>query len=159
MAEKGHNLLMMIKSLYIAVLLPTLFLLPQWHANMEEAQQIARKEHRHILLNFSGSDWCGPCILLRKEVFDDPVFLAMADSSLVLVNADFPRMKKNQLPKAGQQANDQLADRYNPQGKFPLTLLLTADGKVLRQWEGNPGLKPADFSAQVTELVEADNGH
>lgn len=149
----------MIKSLYIAVLLLTLFLFPQWHVNMEEAQQIARKEHRHILLNFSGSDWCGPCILLRREIFDDPVFLAMADSALVLVNSDFPRMKKDQLPKVQQQANDQLADRYNPQGKFPLTLLLTADGKVLRQWEGNPGLKPADFSAQLSALIAADNSH
>ena len=89
----------------------------------------------------------------------DPVFPATADSALVLVNADFPRMKKNQLPKTQQQANDQLADRYNPQGKFPLTLLLNADGKVLKQWEGNPGLKPADFNFQVRELVEADNGH
>ena len=60
---------MMIRTLYITILLPTLFLLSQWHVNMEEAQQIARKEHRHILLNFSGSDWCGPCIVLRKEVF------------------------------------------------------------------------------------------
>jgi thioredoxin-related protein len=159
MAEKERNLLMMIKRLYIAVLLPTLFFFPQWHVNLEEAQQIARKERRHILLNFSGSDWCGPCILLKKEVFDDPVFLAMADSALVLVNADFPRSKKNQLPKTQQRANDQLADRYNPQGKFPLTLLLTADGKVLRRWEGNPGLKPADFSSQVTELIAADKEH
>lgn len=147
----------MIRSLYLFILFIVPFAGSQWHINMEEAQQIARKEHRHILLNFSGSDWCGPCILLRKEVFDDPVFLGMADTALVLVNADFPRMKKDQLPKEQQQANDQLADQYNPQGKFPLTLLLTADGKVLRQWEGNPGLKPADFSSKVVELIAADN--
>ena len=150
---------MMIRNLSFVFLLAVPIAWSQWHVNMAEAQQLARKEHRHILLNFSGSDWCGPCILLKKEVFDDPAFLAMADSSLVLVNADFPRMKKNQLPKAQQQANDQLADRYNPQGQFPLTLLLTADGKVLKQWEGNPGLRPADFSAQVTKEIEADNRH
>ena len=67
---------------------------PQWHFNMQEAQLIAKKEHRYILLNFSGSDWCGPCIMLRKEIFDDPAFSAFADTTLVLVNADFPRMKK-----------------------------------------------------------------
>ncbi|HXB06336.1 MAG TPA: thioredoxin family protein [Puia sp.] len=129
---------------------------PQWHSNMEEARQIARKEHRHILLNFSGSDWCGPCILLRKEILDAAVFSAMADTSLVLVNADFPRMKKNQLPKDQQQANDRLADSYNPQGKFPLTVLLTAEGKVLQQWEGNPGGNPADFSRQVRMAIDKD---
>ena len=132
--------------------------LPQWHLNMEEAQQIALKEHRYILLNFSGSDWCGPCILLRKQVFDDAGFASTADSLLVLVNADFPRMKKNQLPKEQQQANDRLADRYNPQGKFPLTLLLRADGKVVKQWEGNPGMKAEEWSVQVRGLIAADGG-
>src|ERR1700759_2027156 len=121
--------------LLCSLLLTTWYAPLQWHGNMQEAMEIAQKEHRCILLNFSGSDWCGPCILLRKEVFDDPVFLAMADSSLVLVDADFPRMKKNQLSKELQQSNDKLADRYNPKGIFPLTLLLTAEGKVLRQWE------------------------
>src|SRR5579871_2365800 len=138
----------MVKTLGVFMVLLGLAL-PQWHLNMEEAQQIALKEHRYILLNFSGSDWCGPCILLRKQVFDDAGFASTADSLLVLVNADFPRMKKNQLPKEQQQANDRLADRYNPQGKFPLTLLLRADGKVVKQWEGNPGMKAEEWSVQV----------
>jgi len=103
---------------------------PQWHVNMQEARDLALKEHRHILLNFSGSDWCGPCIMLRKEIFDDPAFSALADTALVLVNADFPRMKKNQLSKEQQQQNDQLADKYNSLGKFPFTVLLNADGNT-----------------------------
>lgn len=147
----------MTKLFSLALLIPLLLSQPRWYTNMEEAQRDAASTHKHILLNFSGSDWCGPCIVLRKEVLDDPAFLAMADTSLVLLNADFPRMKKNQLPKTQQQANDKLADRYNPQGKFPLTLLLTAEGKVLRQWEGNPGLKPAEFSAQVLSAIGPDN--
>ena len=146
----------MIRSLFLFVALAFLSP-PQWHSDMAEAREIARKQHRHILLNFSGSDWCGPCILLRKEIFDDPVFSAMADTSLVLVNADFPRMKKNQLPKDQQRANDLLADEYNLQGKFPLTVLLTADGKVLKQWEGHPGIKPAAFCQQVMALINSDH--
>jgi thioredoxin-related protein len=129
---------------------------PQWHLNMHEAKTIAQKEHRHILLSFSGSDWCGPCILLRKEVFDDAAFLAFADTTLVLVNADFPRSKKNQLSREQQQSNDRLADEYNAQGQFPLTLLLDPDGKVIRTWEGNPGLKPALFRLQVKNAIDAD---
>jgi len=150
---------MMIKTLYITISVLALLAAPHWHTDMNEAQQLAQKEHRYILLNFSGSDWCGPCILLRKEVFDDAAFLGLADSSLVLVNADFPRMKKNQLPKELQHSNDQLADRYNPKGSFPLTLLLTADGKVLKQWEGNPGLKPADWCRQINSLTGNEHVH
>ena len=129
---------------------------PIWHLNMQEAEMIAQKEHRYILLNFSGSDWCGPCILLRKQIFDDPAFSALADTALVLVNADFPRMKKNQLSKQQQEQNDQLADKYNSQGKFPLTLLLDADGKVIKQWEGNPSVKSAEFSSQVKTAIDAE---
>jgi len=137
-----------------------LFLLTgQWHVNMDEAKQLARQEHRHILLNFSGSDWCGPCIMLRKEVFDAPSFVSFADSTLVLVNADFPRLRKNQLSKEQQQSNDRLADQYNSQGKFPLTLLLSTDGKILKQWEGNPGLKPAEFAGQIKTIIDEDRTH
>jgi hypothetical protein len=127
-----------------------------WLTNMQEAKSLAQKQHRHILLNFSGSDWCGPCILLRNEILDAPDFSTLADTALVLVNADFPRMKKNQLPKAQQALNDQLADQYNAKGQFPLTLLLTADGKVLQQWEGNPGVKSAEFAARVKAAIDAD---
>jgi thioredoxin-related protein len=129
---------------------------PGWRNNLQEAELVAKKEHKHILLNFSGSDWCGPCILLRKEIFDSPEFLQMADSELVLVNADFPRKKKNQPSPDQQRINNEIADRYNPQGQFPLTLLLNADGKVLKQWEGNPGVKPAAFSEDVKENIDAD---
>ena len=132
---------------------------PVWHLNMREAREIAQKEHRYILLNFSGSDWCGPCIMLRKEIFDDPAFSGFADSALVLVNADFPRMKKNQLAKEQQRLNDQLADQYNSQGKFPLTLLLDADGKVVREWEGNPSVSADVFDTQVRTAIGTGGVH
>lgn len=127
-----------------------------WHTNLEEAKQLARKERRHILLNFSGSDWCGPCILLRKDILDQPAFLHLADTALVLVNADFPRNKKNQPAADQQRLNNQMADQYNSRGQFPLTLLLTAEGKVLKRWEGNPGVSPEIFSEQVEAAIEAD---
>jgi thiol-disulfide isomerase/thioredoxin len=129
---------------------------PGWHYNLDEAKAIAHKEHKHILLNFSGSDWCGPCIMLRKEILDDTVFLKMADTSLVLVNADFPRKKKDQLSSGQQSINNALADQYNAEGKFPLTLLLNAEGKVLKSWEGNPGVKPDVFAGEVAQLIVSD---
>jgi thioredoxin-related protein len=127
-----------------------------WHYNLDEAKAIAHKEHKHILLNFSGSDWCGPCIILRKEILDDTLFLKMADSSLVLVNADFPRKKKNQLPQQQQLVNNALADQYNPEGQFPRTILLNADGKLLKTWDGYPNVKPEVFTAEVKSAIDAD---
>jgi hypothetical protein len=139
-------------------LLSTLFLSPpSWETDLPKAEQTARTEHKLILLNFSGSDWCGPCIRWRQEVLDNEIFSDYANTSLVLVNADFPRLKKHQLPKELQQKNNQLADTYNPKGIFPLTLLLSDDGRVLRSWEGNPGLSPQAFTEQVKAISHA--GH
>jgi thioredoxin-related protein len=128
-----------------------------WHTNMQETAQLAQKEHKYILLNFSGSDWCGPCIMLRKEILNAPTFLKMADTSLVLIDADFPRLKKNQLSKDQQHLNDQLADQYNSSGKFPLTVLLNAGGKVVKQWEGYPAVKPEEFSLEVRAAIDTDH--
>lgn len=127
-----------------------------WYYNLDEAKTIAQKEHRHILLNFSGSDWCGPCIRMHREIFETEVFEHMADSSLVMVNADFPRMKKNQLPAAQQQLNDAMADKYNSKGKFPYTVLLTADGKILKTWDGFPGTAPDAFAHEVQTIIDND---
>jgi uncharacterized protein YyaL (SSP411 family) len=142
--------------LFFAFLLSWAALPGIWHNNLEEAKQIARKEHRHILLNFSGSDWCGPCIRMHKEILERAPFTQLADTTLVLVNADFPRSKKNQLPARQQELNNAMADQYNTKGDFPLTLLLNADGKVLKSWTGFPDIKAEAFTAQVKELIDAD---
>ena len=65
-----------------------------WETDFNKAKQSAQSEHKLILLNFSGSDWCGPCIRMHKEIFDNNSFTQYADEHLVLVNADFPRLKK-----------------------------------------------------------------
>ena len=125
-----------------------------WHYNLDEARQLAKDQHKHILLNFSGSDWCAPCILLRRQILDNPDFLLMADTSLILVNADFPRSQRNQLTAQQQAINNSMADKYNSQGKFPYTLLLKADGKVVKTWEGLPNGKPTDFALEVRTLID-----
>ena len=125
----------------------------EWHYNLEEAKDIAQKEHKYILLNFSGSDWCGPCIRMRKEIFESAVFKEMADSELILVNADFPRNKKNQPSAAQQKMNDEMADKYNSQGKFPYTLLLDPNGKVLQTWEGFPEESVESFTVDIRNAM------
>ena len=128
---------------------------PLWHYNIDEAKQIASREHRLILLNFSGSDWCGPCIRMHKEIFSLQDFINLAGTNLVLVNADFPRMKKNQLGAQQQQINNAMADRYNPKGRFPLTILLDPQGNVLKEWDGFPAVPPEGFISEVRDIVHA----
>jgi thioredoxin-related protein len=138
----------------IGLLFTALLTTDGWHYNLDEARQLARDQHKYILLNFSGSDWCAPCIQLRKQILDNPDFLQMADSSLILVNADFPRSRKNQLSAQQQALNNAMADKYNSQGKFPYTLLLDADGKVLKAWEGFHDERPADFVTEVRSAID-----
>jgi thioredoxin-related protein len=121
----------------------------KWETDLEKARQRAHEEHKIILLGFSGSDWCVPCIRLHKELLETTEFQQFADSNLVLIQADFPRLKKNQLSREQQKKNEGLADKYNPQGNFPLTLLLDEDGKVLKAWEGFIDLSPQKFIEQV----------
>ena len=119
-----------------------MFLFPHtsstWLTDFDQAKVNAEKSHKMILLTFSGSDWCVPCIRLHKEVFESTVFEKYADDNLVLVNADFPRLKKNRLSKEQTKKNENLADQYNRNGSFPLTVLLDAHGKVIKQWDGVP---------------------
>ena len=126
-----------------------------WETDFETAQKKAEKEHKLILLNFSGSDWCAPCIRLHDEIFENTSFKTLADNDLILVNADFPRLKKNQISKDQQKKNDKLADKYNPQGIFPYTVLLNADEKIIKTWEGFPNVTAEQFTRQLNDLVNA----
>ncbi len=133
-----------------------LFSFTFWQPSFEVAQKNAKAKHQLILLNFSGSDWCGPCMRMRNEIFNDSGFSNMADTSLVLVNADFPRKKKNQLAAEIRKQNNLLADKYNPDGKFPYTVLLNADGKLIKTWDGLPNENAAKFTAVVKNICNAN---
>lgn len=144
---------------FISLAAGSLFLMLStgWETDFNIAKQKAQQEHKFILLNFSGSDWCVPCINLRREIFESSSFKEFADKNLVLLNADFPRLKKNQLPKDQQKKNDQLADKYNPQGSFPYTILLDAGGKVIHIWDGAPKATAEEFISQVKNFMNAGN--
>jgi len=123
-----------------------------WSGDFSDAQKQAAQEHKLILINFSGSDWCGPCIRLRKEILESSTFESYASAHLVLVRADFPRQKKNQLSKDQVKLNESLADKYNPDGKFPYTLLVDENGKVLKDWDGFPNETPEQFVSQISAV-------
>ena len=129
-----------------------------WSGDFEAAKTQAAQQHKLILVNFSGSDWCGPCIRLRKEILESATFESYAGDHLVLVRADFPRQKKNQLGKDQVKLNEALADKYNSEGKFPYTLLVDETGKVLFQWDGFPDETPDQFVSQIDQIILARKG-
>ena len=140
----------------LVALFSSLLLSNGWETDFNKAKQSAQAEHKLILLNFSGSDWCGPCIRMHKEIFESNDFTAYAADHLILVNADFPRLKKHELSKDQQAKNDQLADKYDQDGIFPLTVILNADGKVLKEWKGFPPIPADEFTRQVKEVFNAN---
>ncbi|MBN8718005.1 MAG: thioredoxin family protein [Sediminibacterium magnilacihabitans] len=142
------------KALFLSIVLVS-FTHTQWLTNLAEAKKEAAKSHKSILLNFSGSDWCIPCMKLKKQVFEDTAFVNYADTALVLVNADFPRHQKHSLSKEQEKANEKMAEQYNPNGYFPFTLLLDANGKVLKTWEGLPKENVAGFVQQIKNAGNA----
>lgn len=102
-----------------------------WINNLQDAKTQAQKENKRILLVFSGSDWCRNCILLDQEVFSSQEFQKLAEQQLVLVKADFPRKKKNQLGPDQQTINGDLAKKFNAQGEFPKVVLMDSQERVL----------------------------
>ncbi|TAE60750.1 MAG: FAD:protein FMN transferase [Bacteroidetes bacterium] len=85
-------------------------------------------EGQPLLLVFSGSDWCAPCIRFDREVLSDSAFLSFAEGRFLVLEADFPQRKKQDSKL--RAACEQLAETYNPKGVFPHILLLHPDGRI-----------------------------
>ena len=123
-----------------------------WSGNFNETAKLAKSSNKLILVNFSGSDWCGPCIRLKNEIFSSEVFEKFATENLLLVRADFPRQKKNKLSDVQVHLNEALAERFNRDGKFPYTLLVNSEGKILKTWDGLPKENAVQFVRQLEAL-------
>ncbi len=100
-----------------------------WQFELKRAQELAQEQNHPILLVFSGSDWCAPCIRMEKKIWQSDAFKLYSSKHLVLLKADFPRKKANQLSEQQQVQNRLLAEQYNPQGYFPFVVLINQDGK------------------------------
>jgi len=109
-----------------------------WLTNYDEAKSKAKSDNKFLLLDFTGSDWCGWCKRLNAEVFSKPQFQDYAAKNLVLVELDFPRAK-SQTEEVKKQ-NMQLASQYRVEG-FPTIVVLNADGRKIGElgyMEGGP---------------------
>lgn len=110
-----------------------------WLTDHALALQKARQEKRPLLISFTGSDWCPPCMFLEKEVFQSPRFKAYAAKNVVLLNVDFPR--RTPPPEDVQKQREQIALKYGVD-VFPTVVVLAPGGKplgALGYVEGGPG--------------------
>jgi protein disulfide-isomerase len=121
---------------------------PDWLTNYDEAKTKAKSDNKFLLLDFTGSDWCGWCKRLNAEVFSKPQFQDYAAKNLVLVELDFPRAKA-QTEEVKKQ-NMQLASQYRIEG-FPTIVVLNADGRKIGELGYMEG-GPAAFIAAIEKL-------
>ncbi|QBZ97490.1 thioredoxin family protein [Flavobacterium sangjuense] len=111
----------------------------KWQTDMNEAVKISKKSKKPLFLFFTGSDWCGWCIRLQKEVFKTPEFEKWAKKNVVLVELDFPR-KTAQDPTI-QRQNAELQQTFAVQG-YPTVWIVKAskkDGKINLEKLGSTG--------------------
>ncbi len=120
----------------------------KWEGNLEQALEKAAAEGKVVLVNFTGSDWCGWCIKLKDEVFKKKEFIEYAKSDLILVELDFPRAV--QQTEETKQYNAALMKEYEVRG-FPTIILLSGDGEILLR----TGYQPGGAASYVKHLRDA----
>ncbi len=100
-----------------------------WMADYDAAVEVAKKEGKNLLVDFTGSDWCGWCIRLNKEVFQHESWETAATKEYVLVALDFPQAEELQAKVPNPKRNRELAEMLGVQG-YPTILLMTPSGDV-----------------------------
>jgi thioredoxin-related protein len=120
----------------------------QWMTDLPKAQAKAKTENKLVLVDFTGSDWCGWCIKLNKEVFSTPEFVQYAGKSLVPVEIDFP----NKKPQSAElkKANQALQKKYEIKG-YPTIVVLNGDGKKVGELGYQAG-GPKPFIQELEKL-------
>lgn len=114
-----------------------------WLINYEDALAKAKAENKPILIDFTGSDWCGWCVKLDKETFSKSEFQDFARDHLILLELDFPQSKDQDA--SIKEQNSKLKNQYGVQG-FPTLVLLSPQGKELAR---NPGFLPGGPGAII----------
>ena len=120
-----------------------------WLDDFEKAKAQAKAENKKILLDFTGSDWCGWCIKLDKEVFSQPAWKDYAAKHFVLVEVDFP--KRTELPEATKKQNQELQKKFNIRG-FPTVVITSPSGTK----KGELGYVEGGPEAFIKELKKND---
>lgn len=118
-------------SFIFILLLGSLSYSQDWQTSYDRSLMKAKNENKKIILVFQGSDWCGPCIKLSQEIWSSDYFINYSNKKFVMLQADFPRKKKNFLSDEQQRSNNLLAEKYNPNGYFPFVVIIDKNENLL----------------------------
>lgn len=122
----------------------------EWLVKMEDALSLAQEKSLPVLVNFTGSDWCGWCIKLQSEVFSQPEFITYARQNLILLKLDFPR----NIPQTEETKiyNRLLLEQYGIQG-FPTILLVNEKGNEFARTGYQPG-GASKYVEHIKQLIQ-----
>jgi len=134
--------------LLIALSISHFIMAQEWNYDFDVAKKQAFEQDKNIIIVFSGSDWCAPCIKLDKTIWQSQAFKNEAEKYWVVVRADFPRKKANVLSKEQTDQNRKLAEKYNIEGSFPLVVILDKNGKVLGKM-GFKNVSPEEYIKMI----------
>jgi thioredoxin-related protein len=123
-----------------------------WYSDFEQAKIDAVSNGKYVMLYFSGSDWCKPCIQLNKNILDTETFSKYATGNFVPVKLDFPKMKKNRHSRKKVIHNEDLADKYNPNGVFPLLVFLDKNEKMIG-FTGFTDVSPQMYVSIIEKII------
>jgi thioredoxin-related protein len=142
------------KTMILALLfLVTIGYSQEWKTDFEVAKNDANTQNKTILLVFSGSDWCGPCIKLDRDIWQSAEFKEFAKNNLIIERADFPKKKQNQLAPELKKRNQELAEKYNKDGLFPLVVILDKTGKILGK-TGFKNISPQEYITLIKSFIK-----
>ncbi len=119
-----------------------------WSTDLEKAFTQAKAEKKSVLVEFTGSDWCPPCIAMRKNVFSKKDFVSKASEKYILVELDFPRGDKELADK-----NQPFAEKYKIEG-FPTVILFNHDGKEFTRFFASEYPKTEEFLKHLDQALE-----
>ncbi|MDH4444260.1 MAG: thioredoxin family protein [Akkermansiaceae bacterium] len=119
-----------------------------WTTDLDKALEKAKAEKKSVLVEFTGSDWCPPCIAMRKNVFSKKEFVDAAAKKFVLVELDFPKGDQAVADK-----NEPMAKKYNIEG-FPTVILLTPEGKEITRFFASEFPQIDTFLEHINKALE-----
>jgi thiol:disulfide interchange protein len=119
-----------------------------WTTDLDKAFEKAKTEKKSVLVEFTGSDWCPPCIAMRKNVFSTKEFVTAASKKYILVELDFPKGDP-----AVKEKNQPFAEKYKIEG-FPTVILFTPEGKEFTRFYASAFPKTEDFLAHLDKALE-----
>lgn len=128
----------------------------EWTMDYQAALELAQEKDKPLLLNFTGSDWCGWCKLMDKNVFAQPEWKEFAKENVLLVTIDFPQ-DKSIVPEKYVERNSELQQKFGVRG-YPTYVILDSDGETkLGQLGAGREKTPSSFIEEFKDVTRTSS--